>query len=412
MGEDALNPQGGLGNRSYCHFQIQSYTCRRFIHGFRIEKRGVVTGRVGHGPVHRALAFLRSIFPPKIRGNFRGSSMASKAVLITGAGGEIGHGLIDFLAKENQFKIIALDLKEISAPKEKCDFVSVTGDILNRELLAGLFEKYDIAQIFHLAAILSSGGERNPERTHQVNVEGSLNLFSLAKTASQAQGKPVTFLFPSTIAVYGLPGVSEKNKAGKVREDQYLAPITMYGANKLYVENLGRYYSDFYKLLDDNKDDIKVDFRAVRFPGLMSADTLPTGGTSDYGSEMIHAAAQGRAYECFVSPTSKLPFMAMPDAIRCLIELSRAPADRLTRRSYNVGAFAVSAEEICAKLLESFPNAEIGYHPNLKRQGIVETWPADVDDSKARADWGWAPSYGFHAAFTEYLIPGISAKYR
>lgn len=337
--------------------------------------------------------------------------MTMPSVLITGAAGEIGHGLVDYLVAEGKYQVIALDLKEVRVPSNTKNFVPVQADILNRPLLEDLFAKYQIRQVFHLAAILSSGGEKVPEKTHRVNVDGSFNLLSLSKVFSQKFGTPITFVFPSTIAVYGIRTLEEKNSAGKVREEQFLSPILIYGASKLYIESLGRYFSEFYKLIDSDDSDVKTDFRSVRFPGLMSSETLPSGGTSDYGSEMIHSAAQGKPYSCFVKPETRLPFMAMPDAIRALIELSRAPKEKLTQRIYNLGAFSATAEEIRKELLQTFPSAQISYDPNLRRQKIVDSWPGDVDDSKARKDWGWKPTFGFESAFREYLIPGIKSRY-
>jgi len=341
--------------------------------------------------------------------------VARQAVLITGAAGEIGHSLIEHFASENLFQIVALDLQKIpSSPSAPKDFVSIAGDITNKDLIGDIFEKYNIAQVFHLAGILSSGGEKNPARTHYVNVEGSMNIITAAKAYSQKSKARIKVIFPSTIAVYGIPSLDEKNRAGRITEDRYTLPVTMYGINKLYVENIGRYYATSYKLLDQDPNDIKIDFRAIRFPGLMSAETMPTGGTSDYASEMIHACAQNKPYTCFVSPSAKIPFMAMPDGIKALIELSQAPAEQLTQLTYNVGAFAVTAEEIRQQLSKTFPDAAaaVTYESNIPREGIVNTWPADVDDSKAANDWGWKPSYSFESAFEEYLIPNIRKKYQ
>jgi threonine 3-dehydrogenase len=154
-----------------------------------------------------------------------------------------------------------------------------------------------------------------------------------------------------------------------------------------------------------------VDFRAVRFPGLISAFTLPTGGTTDYAPEMIHAAAQGQPYRCFVREDTSLPFMAMPDAIKALIGLERAPADQLTLHSYNVTSFSRSALELADRTRTAFPDAAITFEPDLKRQRIVDSWPVDQDDSKARADWGWHPDFDEARTFEEYLVPNIRAQY-
>jgi hypothetical protein len=161
----------------------------------------------------------------------------------------------------------------------------------------------------------------------------------------------------------------------------------MYGCNKLYCEQLGRYYALHYKQLAANTAARRVDFRSVRFPGLISATTMPAGGTSDYASEMIHAAARGERYACFVRPDTRIPFMAMPDAVDALLALAHAPRERLTKTAYNLAAFSPSAAEIREIVLKAFPAAAIDYDVDVKRQAIVDSWPTDVDDSAARADW-------------------------
>ena len=186
----------------------------------------------------------------------------------------------------------------------------------------------------------------------------------------------------------------------------------MYGCNKLYCEQLGHYYAHHYKQLAADPHSGRVDFRAVRFPGLISAVTVPSGGTSDYGPEMIHAAARGEPYACFVRPDTRIPFMAMPDGVDALMALARAPRERLSQTAYNLGAFAPTAEDIRAEVLHAFPDAVVTFQVDAKRQGIVDSWPEDVDDSAARRDWGFAPRYDFTSAFREYLIPGIRDRYR
>jgi threonine 3-dehydrogenase len=155
-----------------------------------------------------------------------------------------------------------------------------------------------------------------------------------------------------------------------------------------------------------------LDFRALRFPGLVSAFTLPSGGTSDYGPEMLHAAAKGEPYACFVRPDVRIPFMAMPDAVKSLLKLANAPSESLNQRVYNVSSFSLSAEEFKNKVLEYFPEADISFKPDLKRQNIVDSWCADMDDSPARRDWGWQPEYNLDKAFEDYLVPNIRKRYR
>ena len=188
-------------------------------------------------------------------------------------------------------------------------------------------------------------------------------------------------------------------------------PTTMYGCNKLYCEHLGRYYADNYRQLAADRERYGVDFRAVRFPGLISAMTMPTGGTSDFAPEMIHAAASGKPYACFVREDTVIPFMAMPDAIKALTLVADAPRETLTQRVYNVTSFSPSAGELRDRVLKAFPDARITFQPDLKRQGIVDTWPAVLDDSLARRDWGWSPDYDFERAFSDYLIPTIGKLY-
>ena len=223
-------------------------------------------------------------------------------------------------------------------------------------------------------------------------------------------GRPVRFLFPSTIAVYGLPSVEDKRIAGKIREEQWNLPITMYGCNKLYCEHLGRYFSRHYRKHQGAGAAARVDFRALRFPGLISADTMPTGGTSDYGPEMLHAAAQGKPYACFVGPGARIPFMAMPDAISALLKLLEADPQKLRATVYNIGAFSISAEEIAERARRAFPGASISYAPDAARASIVDSWPEDVDDGRARRDFGWKSEYDVDRAFDEYLLPRIAGR--
>jgi nucleoside-diphosphate-sugar epimerase len=185
----------------------------------------------------------------------------------------------------------------------------------------------------------------------------------------------------------------------------------MYGINKLYCEQLGIYYAQYYRQLDADSPRGHIDFRCLRFPGLISAVTVPTGGTSDYAPEMLHAAAQGKPYQCFVREDTRIPFMAMPDAIEALLKLEAAPRHKLTRFVYNVTAFNPSAGEIFELVRRAFPTAHVTFVPDLKRQKIVDSWPADVDDSAAQRDWGWQPTYDLQRAFAEYLVPGVRRQY-
>ncbi|MCS7181730.1 MAG: NAD-dependent epimerase/dehydratase family protein [Thermoanaerobaculum sp.] len=338
--------------------------------------------------------------------------MRKPVVLITGASGEIGHGLIERLAEEGSHTLVTLDVRELPAELKPKVHRAIVGSIVDKAILDRILAEFEVDLIFHLAALLSTRGEFTPLAAHQVNVEGTLNLLEFAQRQGETHGRPVVFVYPSSIAVYGLPDLATKAAAGRVAEEQFLAPITMYGCNKLYCEHLGRYYARHYRQLAAEPLAGKVDFRCVRFPGLISAVTLPSGGTSDFAPEMIHAAAKGEAYACFVRPDTQIPFMAMPDGVEALIALAKAPRESLRQTVYNVGAFAPTAEEIRNLVLEAFPHAQISYKVDTKRQAIVDSWPADVEDAAARSQWGFAPQFDLASAFGNYLIPTIRARYR
>lgn len=336
--------------------------------------------------------------------------MRKKAILITGAAGEIGQALIENLSASGEYTLLTLDLHPL--PDElNGRSVHLIGDILDQKLFARLVTEYEIDSIFHLAALLSTRSEFSPELAHQVNVNGTLNLLQLAADQSQQRGKPVRFMFPSSIAVYGLPDLATKQRDFYVREWDWNSPTTMYGCNKLYCEQLGSYYSHNYQQLAETTP-VMLDFRSLRFPGLISAFTVPSGGTSDYGPEMLHAAAKGEPYRCFVREDSTIPFMAMPDAITSLLQLWQAPLNSLSRTVYNVTSFSLSAEEFYLEVRRTFPEAQITFAPDLNRQGIVDSWPAGLNDKLARQDWGWQPAYGVSRAFEEYLVPNIRQRYR
>jgi len=332
-------------------------------------------------------------------------------VLITGAGGEIGHGLIAHLSEAGAQPVVTLDVNPLEPALARKVQREFTGSIMDKSLLERVLSEFEVETVYHLAALLSTRSEFTPVTAHQVNVEGTLNLLEFAQREAESHGRPVTFLYPSSIAAYGLPDLDTKRQAGRVKEDDFNTPSTMYGCNKLYCEQLGRYYAKFYKQLAAETQSGRVDFRCVRFPGLISALTVPSGGTSDYAPEMIHAAAKGEPYACFVRPDTRIPFMAMPDGVEALLRLAAAPKESLTRTAYNLAAFNPSAEEVRQEVVRAFPGADITWQNDTKRQGIVDSWPEDVDDSAARRDWGFAPAYDFTKAFRDYLIPTIGSRY-
>jgi len=335
--------------------------------------------------------------------------MRKEVVLVTGAAGEMGTALIGRLC-EGGASVLALDVNPLpEAVRTRCQ-AALSGDILDEKLLSRLVTEYAIPRVYHLAAVLSTRAEFNPETAHRINVEGTLALLRMATEQGSWLGRPVTFMFPSSIAAYGLPDRAAKKKAGAVKEHEWNVPTTMYGCNKLYGEHLGRYYADHYRQLAAATGE-HVDFRSIRFPGLISAFTVPTGGTSDYAPEMLHHAAQGKPYPCFVREDTRIPFMAMPDAIESLLRLEAAPRERLTAHVYNVTSFSPTAGELRDRTRAAFPGAEVTFEPDEKRQAIVDSWPEDQDDARARRDWGWRPAYDEARAFDDYLVPNIRKRY-
>ncbi len=323
--------------------------------------------------------------------------------LITGAAGEIGQALLQRLADGPGDPIVTVDLRPLStAGPEDRHREHFQGDILDPALWDGLLRRYRPTLIFHLAAILSTRAESVPVLAHRVNADGAARLLAMAADLATPD-EPVRFVFPSSIAVYGLPSRKAKEAAAPVSEDEHLDPATLYGAQKLYVERLGATIERLGGGLD---------FRAVRLPGLISSDTLPQGGTSDWAPELIHAAARGEAYCCFVDREARLPFCAMPDAVEGVLRLARRRKASLTRTAYNLGGPSLSAAEIIARVARDFPDLEVRFQLDRARDRIVASWPGAVNDTAARRDFGFSPGHDEETLFSRYLIPGIRRRYR
>lgn len=336
--------------------------------------------------------------------SLRGESRLGKSVaLVTGAGGELGSQLLLALARRN-FDVVAIDLGELSRELQGHCLETARVDILDQAALGELIRRHHPSHVFHLAAVLSSHAERDPERAHQVNVQGTLGLFRLFREASSLR---VRFVFPSSIAVYGLPDAQVKAEQGALKEWQWTRPLGIYGCNKLYCELVGAHESRS----GQQPNQAGLDFRAIRFPGLISATSLPSGGTTDFAPEMLHAAAQRKPYVCFVAEHTRLPFMSMPDAVEALLRLAQADPSQLSGTVYNVKGFSCSAGEIREQVLRCFPQARITFDPQPAKQWMVDSWPADVDDTRARRDWGHAPSHDFESALRDYLVPNLCGLY-
>ena len=338
--------------------------------------------------------------------------MRKQAILITGANGEMGQGLLSLIHKNYKGCIIAIDVNPLKQSIAQFCTENIIGDILDKNIIEQLNQKYNFEFIYHLAAILSTKAELSPQLAHRVNVTGTINLLELAYNQGKRDNRSGKFFFPSSIAVYGFKNLKEKIEAGSVKENNYCNPTTIYGCNKLYCELLGLYYSKNYENSTLKSKVNFIDFRAIRFPGIISASTIPTSGTSDYIPEMLHYAANNKQYICFVRQETQIPFIAMPDAINAIINLMNHPKNSLDQYIYNIRAFSPTAEQFRLSLLQYFPTAKISYKVNQKRQTMLDGWPMDTDDSAAQIAWNWKPVYNLDTCLKNYLIPNLKNLYQ
>lgn len=307
-------------------------------------------------------------------------------ILITGAAGQVGTDLIPLLLARGH-KVAGFDT--VKAPAGlPAGAEWFTGDITYEGEVNDAVKAYRPESIWHLAAILSATGERIPHKAWRVNMEGTRLLLEAARLFGTRQ-----FIFTSTIAAFG-PGLAEP-----VGNDVSMRPSTMYGLTKVAGELLGEYY----------KTKWKIDFRGVRFPGLISA-VEPGGGTSDYVNYMYFDGVRKGAYEAFVTAESTIPLMYMPDALRALIELAEAPAESLRHSMYNIAAMSPRADEIATAVAKRVPGVQLTFKSDKTRQAILDSWPKRLDDSEARRDWGWHAQYDL-GAMSDDLIAKVRAMY-
>ncbi|MBS1618210.1 MAG: NAD-dependent epimerase/dehydratase family protein [Bacteroidetes bacterium] len=296
--------------------------------------------------------------------------MESDTVLVTGACGQIGTELV--LALRKIYKnVIASDLKEAGGELAEGPFERL--DVLHKPGLHDVVRKHKVTQIYHLAAILSATGEKNPEFAWRVNMKGLRNILDV----SVEDGLRKVF-YPSTIAVFG-------PTTPRINTPQYtvMEPNTIYGISKQAGERWGDYY--FQKK--------GLDIRSIRYPGLISYKTKAGGGTTDYAVDIYFEAKEKKQYECFLKEDTVLPMMYMPDAIRGTIALMEAPADQIRiRSSYNFAGMSFAPRDVAAAIRQHIPDFQVTYQPDFRQQ-IAESWPESIDDSYARQDWGWQPEY-------------------
>lgn len=309
--------------------------------------------------------------------------MLKEKILVIGASGQIGVELTLALRKiYGNSQVIASDLREQNPLLEGTGpYVSL--DVMNKEMLHVQVIRQNITQIYLLAAILSATGEKNPNLAWHLNMQGLLNVLDIAR-----EEKIHKVYWPSSIAVFG-PSSPRQN----CPQQTIIEPITVYGISKYAGEFWCNYYFNRYG----------VDVRSLRYPGLISYKSAPGGGTTDYAVEIYHDALESGQYECFLKEDTFLPMMYMPDAIRATIELMEAPAHKVSvRTSYNVSGMSFAPREIAAEIANHIPGFSISYKPDY-RQSIADSWPQSIDDSVARADWGWKEEFDLAAMTADML---------
>lgn len=313
-----------------------------------------------------------------------------KRILVTGGLGQIGSELsIELQKRYGTENVVITDIKNEIPEIFGNDSIYIQLNVLDYNKIEEIIKKYEIDAIFHLAAILSGKGEENPFLCWEVNMNGNMNIFKAAIN----NGVKRVFL-PSSMAAWGI-GIPKEN----VPQDSILRPTSMYGVTKVAGERLCEYMFLKYNL----------DCRGLRYPGIISSEALPGGGTTDYAVEIFYEAIKHKKYTSFIDKGTRLPMMYMPDCIKATIMLMEADIDNLTcHGDYNVAAFSFAPEELAEEIKKHIPEFEIEYKPDF-RQKIAESWPSSIDDSVARKDWGWSPDYDI-ASMTKDMIEKLSKR--
>jgi len=304
-------------------------------------------------------------------------------ILVIGAGGQIGVELTLALRKQyGGSSVIAADLRgEHELLKDTGPYMLL--DVLDKRLLYNLVHNHRVTQIYLLAAVLSAKGESDPLMAWDLNMQSLLSVLEIAR-----QEKLDKVYWPSSIAVFG-PSSPKVN----CPQQTIIEPATVYGISKYAGENWCAYYHAKYGL----------DVRSLRYPGLISHQSLPGGGTTDYAINIFHGAVKHNRYTCFLSERTRLPMMYMPDAIRATMELMEAPAGQIkTRHSYNIAAMSFTPGDIASVINQLSPGFQIDYEPDY-RQGIADSWPHSINDSPARNDWGWKHQYNLEEMAADML---------
>jgi len=312
-----------------------------------------------------------------------------KKILVTGAGGQIGSELVSSLRKRyGNNNVLASDLFENKGDDDSSNIYEKL-DVLNKSEILRIVKKYNINTIYHLAAILSAAGEKNPQLCFDVNLIGLYNVIEVARECNVKQ-----IICPSSIAVFGPETPREMTP-----QQTIIMPKTMYGISKAAGELICDYYTSKYKM----------DIRGLRYPGLISYKTLPGGGTTDYAVEIFYEAIKNKKYTCFLEPKTRLPMMYMEDAIRGTIELAEAEFSKLKNFSnFNFAAISFSCEELAAEIKKHIPDFTIEYKPDF-RQNIANSWPMSIDDSASREQWGWKHNFNIEEIAFD-MIKNLKSK--
>uniref|UniRef100_A0A6A7GBG0 L-threonine 3-dehydrogenase, mitochondrial n=1 Tax=Hirondellea gigas TaxID=1518452 RepID=A0A6A7GBG0_9CRUS len=307
-------------------------------------------------------------------------------ILVTGAVGQIGSELVPFLRKRYGVNnVIASDVSEIHSSSAEGPYVQA--DIMKFDKLDEVIQKHDINFVIHLACVLSAIGEQIPVLALKVNTRGIENILELARI------NKLRVYAPSSIAIYGPTTPKDETP-----QECVARPTTIYGITKVYTELIGEYYHQRFG----------VDFRSLRYPGIISSEAQPGGGTTDYAVEIYHEAIANKKYTCFLKEDTKMPMMYMPDTLRGTIQLIEAPEETLTQRSYNLTGMSFTPAEMAKEIQKEIPEFQIDYSPDF-RQAIAESWPRSIDDSVARRDWNWKPEFNL-SSMTKHIISRLREK--
>lgn len=312
-----------------------------------------------------------------------------KRILVTGAGGQIGSELVPALRERyGRDAVLATDIRAMTdGPAAHGPFQVL--DATKQDGLAAAVMRFKVDTIYHLAAILSAVGERDPQLAYRINMGGLLNTLEVARTYDCA------VFHPSSIGAFG-PGTPPD----PAPQDTIQRPTTMYGVTKVAGELLCEYYHHRFG----------VDARGVRYPGLISYTAQPGGGTTDWAVDIFYHAVQEGRYTCFLGPDTRLDMMYMPDAIRAAIEVMEADPDGLVHRNaFNVTAMQLSPRDLAAEIRTHLPDFEIDFDVDPVREAIARSWPRRIDDSAAREEWGWHPTYDAPAMCAD-MITQLQAR--